>query len=266
MIRGTMSSGNGRSSPAWSNVIPWSWKTLPRNSALVASTNAPAWAKLHCTTSYVDMTDQLAVSGFGNPDSSFASTRHIVGRFVVELLANGRRHRCSRTGADLLTKRLGDPSRSRRIGAYPRGTERVWWVSRRAGENPSRSTSASAHPHLDIPFGTLGVSGAGGDQRRETMTTASTPVRAARRTGEFCRVSIGLLLGRLEPAMFGRKPWSTTEQGELPFVDRAADALRRSLPAAWPMRRTSTTLRTGFRTTTAAPSRALHHFRVLPRS
>ena len=30
------------------------------------------------------------VIGLGNPDSSVATTRHIVGRLVVELLANGR--------------------------------------------------------------------------------------------------------------------------------------------------------------------------------
>ena len=71
-------------------------------------------------------------------------------------------------------------------------------------ENPSRSTSAGAHPCLDIPFDTLGVRRGGGDNG-EKGDNGVCSVRAARRTGEFCRV-------RCCPGPYGMCPTAHTVQ------------------------------------------------------
>jgi PTH1 family peptidyl-tRNA hydrolase len=170
------------------------------------------------------------VVGLGNPGSSYAITRHNVGRLVVELLAEraGASFKTHRRGrADVLETRLGDPPGVRTVLARPRS-----YMNESGGSVAALRDFfkididhlALVHDELDIPFGTLRVKRGGGDNGHNGVRS----VRAALGTGEFCRVRIGIGRppGRLDPAVFVLKPFSATERGELPLlVDRAADAV-----------------------------------------
>jgi PTH1 family peptidyl-tRNA hydrolase len=170
------------------------------------------------------------VVGLGNPGSTYATTRHNVGRLVIELLAEraGGSFKAHRRGrADLLETRLGDPPGVRTVLARPRS-----YMNESGGSVAALRDFfkidiehlALVHDELDIPFGTLRVKRGGGDNGHNGVRS----VRAALGTGEFCRVRIGIGRppGRLDPAVFVLKPFSATERGELPLlVDRAADAV-----------------------------------------
>ena len=170
------------------------------------------------------------VVGLGNPGPSYATTRHNVGRLVVELLAErvGAPFKAHRRGrADVLETRLGDPPGVRTVLARPRS-----YMNESGGSVAALRDFfkididhlALVHDELDLPFGTLRVKRAGGDNGHNGVRS----VRAALGTGEFCRVRIGIGRppGRLDPAVFVLKPYSATERAELPLlVDRAADAV-----------------------------------------
>jgi len=170
------------------------------------------------------------VVGLGNPGPSYATTRHNVGRFVVELLAErvGAPFKAHRRGrADVLETRLGDPPGVRTVLARPRS-----YMNESGGSVAALRDFfkididhlALVHDELDLPFGTLRVKRAGGDNGHNGVRS----VRAALGTGEFCRVRIGIGRppGRLDPAVFVLKPFSATERDELPLlVDRATDAV-----------------------------------------
>jgi PTH1 family peptidyl-tRNA hydrolase len=170
------------------------------------------------------------VVGLGNPGPSYANTRHNVGRLVVELLAEraGASFTSHRRGrADVLETRLGGPPGVRAVLARPRT-----YMNESGGSVAALRDFfkvdidhlALVHDELDIPFGTLRVKRGGGDNGHNGVRS----VRAALGTGEFCRVRIGIGRppGRLDPAVFVLKPYSTTERAELPLlVDRAADAV-----------------------------------------
>jgi peptidyl-tRNA hydrolase, PTH1 family len=170
------------------------------------------------------------VVGLGNPGPSFASTRHNVGRVIVELLAerSGASFKAHRRGrADLVEGRLGEPPSSKVILARPRSYM-----------NESGGTVASlrdffkvdtdhlvvVHDELDLPYGILRIKVGGGDNGHNGLRS----VRAALGTGEFVRVrfGIGRPPGRMDPAVFVLKPFSASERADLPvLVERAADAV-----------------------------------------
>jgi peptidyl-tRNA hydrolase, PTH1 family len=170
------------------------------------------------------------VVGLGNPGPSYATTRHNVGRLVVELLAEraGASFTSHRRGrADVLETRLGAPPGVRTVLARPRS-----YMNESGGSvaalrdffKVGTDHLVVVHDELDIPFGTLRVKRGGGDNGHNGVRS----VRAALGTGDFCRVRVGIGRppGRLDPAVFVLKPYSATERAELPLlVDRAADAI-----------------------------------------
>jgi peptidyl-tRNA hydrolase, PTH1 family len=170
------------------------------------------------------------VVGLGNPGPSYATTRHNVGRLVVELLAEraGASFKSHRRGrADVLETRLGGPPGVRTVLARPRS-----YMNESGGSvaalrdffKVGTDQLVVVHDELDIPFGTLRVKQGGGDNGHNGVRS----VRAALGTGDFCRVRVGVGRppGRLDPAVFVLKSFSATERGELPLlVDRAADAV-----------------------------------------
>jgi len=170
------------------------------------------------------------VVGLGNPGPSYATTRHNVGRVVVELLAErvGASFKSHRRGrADVLETRLGGPPGVRTVLARPRS-----YMNESGGSvaalrdffKVGTEQLVIVHDELDIPFGTLRVKQGGGDNGHNGVRS----VRAALGTGDFCRVRVGIGRppGRLDPAVFVLKPYSATERAELPLlVDRAADAV-----------------------------------------
>ena len=82
----------------------------------------------------------------------------------------------------------------------------------------------AVHDELDIPFDTMRVKFAGGDNGHNGLRS----IRASLGTGDFYRVRVGIGRppGRQDPADFLLSNYSSTERKELPFqVDRAADAV-----------------------------------------
>jgi peptidyl-tRNA hydrolase, PTH1 family len=170
------------------------------------------------------------VVGLGNPGSSFAPTRHNVGRVVVELLAERlgaafKTHRRSR--ADVVEARLGQPPGVRVVLARPRSYMNESGrsvASLRDFYHVTTDHLVIVHDELDLPYGTLRIKLGGGDNGHNGLRS----VRSALGTGEFHRVrfGIGRPPGRMDPAVFVLKPFSGSERAEFPaLVERAADAV-----------------------------------------
>ena len=170
------------------------------------------------------------VVGLGNPGQSFAATRHNIGRVVVELLAErvGASFKAHRRGrADVAETRLGDLPGTQTILARPRT-----YMNESGGSVASvrdfyqvdDDHLVVVHDELDLPCGTLRIKLGGGDNGHNGLRS----VRAALGTGEFLRVrfGIGRPPGRMDPAAFVLKPFSTSERVHLPTeVERTADAV-----------------------------------------
>jgi peptidyl-tRNA hydrolase, PTH1 family len=170
------------------------------------------------------------VVGLGNPGPSFAATRHNIGRVVVELLAEriGASFKAHRRGrADVVETRLGDLPGTRAILARPRT-----YMNESGGSVASvrdfyevdDDHLVVVHDELDLPHGTLRIKLGGGDNGHNGLRS----VRAALGTGEFLRVrfGIGRPPGRMDPAVFVLKQFSSAERADLAVhVVRAADAV-----------------------------------------
>jgi PTH1 family peptidyl-tRNA hydrolase len=170
------------------------------------------------------------VVGLGNPGPSYAATRHNIGRVVVELLAErvGASFKAHRRGrADVAATRLGDLPCTRAILARPRT-----YMNESGGSVASirdfyqvdDDHLVVVHDELDLPYGTLRIKLGGGDNGHNGLRS----VRAALGTGEFLRVrfGIGRPPGRMDPAAFVLRPFSTSERADLPLqVERTADAV-----------------------------------------
>ncbi|WP_053207330.1 aminoacyl-tRNA hydrolase [Jiangella muralis] len=175
------------------------------------------------------MSDAWLVVGLGNPGPTYAGTRHNAGAMVVDLLAE-------RTGAPLKSQRkfradvaevrLGDLPGSRAVLAKPHT-----YMNESGGPvalladfykiTPDRLLVV--HDELDLPFGTVRLKLGGGDNGHNGLRS----VRARIGTGDYCRLrfGIGRPPGRMDPAAFVLKPFSTAEKREIDLeVDRAADA------------------------------------------
>lgn len=166
------------------------------------------------------------VVGLGNPGPEYAATRHNIGHVVVEALAE-------RLGARLAAHR-----RARAMVAEGRlAGARVVLATPRSYMNESGGPVAAlvgfykiatdrlivVHDELDLPFGTLRVKYAGGDNGHNGLRS----LRRSLATGDFYRVrfGIGRPPGRQDPADFVLRPFPATQRRELPLlVDTAADA------------------------------------------
>ncbi|PZF85476.1 aminoacyl-tRNA hydrolase [Jiangella anatolica] len=175
------------------------------------------------------MSDAWLVVGLGNPGPTYAGTRHNAGAMVVDLLAeragvalkSQRKHR-----ADVAEVRLGGVPGARAVLAKPHT-----YMNESGGPvalladfykiTPDRLLVV--HDELDLPFGTVRLKLGGGDNGHNGLRS----VRARIGTGDYCRLrfGIGRPPGRMDPAAFVLKPFSTAEKREIDLeVDRAADA------------------------------------------
>ena len=170
------------------------------------------------------------VVGLGNPGPSYATTRHNVGRLVVELLAEraGASFKSHRRGrADVLETRLGGPPDVRTVLARPRSYMNESGGSVAALRDFYKvpiERIVVVHDELDLPYGNLRVKIGGGDNGHNGLRS----IRGSLGTGDFCRVrfGIGRPPGRMDPAAFVLKPFAAVERTDLPlYVDRAADAV-----------------------------------------
>lgn len=168
--------------------------------------------------------DLFLVVGLGNPGPGYAGNRHNAGFMVLNLLAEraGSRFKAHKGRADLVEGRLAG--------------QRVLLAKPKSYMNTSGGPVASlrdffkvpveriivVHDELDLPFATLRLKRAGGDNGHNGLRSLTTCLGSR----DYLRVrfGIGRPPGRQDPADFVLKDFSVAERKELPFlIDRAAD-------------------------------------------
>jgi len=169
------------------------------------------------------------VVGLGNPGPAYEGHRHNVGYLV----------------ADELARRLGSPFKAHKggradvvEGRLSAGGPRLVVVRPRCYMNeiggPTKALLSyykvapdrlvAVHDELDLPFDTMRVKFAGGDNGHNGLRS----IRASLGTGDFYRVRIGVGRppGRQDPADYLLSNYTAAERKVVPFqVDRAADAV-----------------------------------------
>lgn len=170
------------------------------------------------------------IAGLGNPGPEYAATRHNIGFHVVDALASRLRvsmARHKRGHALAAEAKIGIPGDLYRVVLV----EPLSFMNESGGPvkalmgfygvEPDRLIVI--HDELDLPFDALRVKNGGGDNGHNGLKS----IRRALGTGDFLRVraGIGRPPGRMDPAAFVLKPFSSAERSALPsFVDRLADA------------------------------------------
>ncbi len=167
------------------------------------------------------------IVGLGNPGSAYATTRHNVGYFVTDVLA----------------ERLGGSWKKHKSGladvieGHLDGERVVLGRSRSYMNESGGPVSALAkfydvepghviviHDELDIDFGQLRIKLGGGDNGHNGLKS----IRQSLDTGDFHRVRVGIgrPQGRQSVHDFVLKPYSSAERKDVPtYVEEAADAV-----------------------------------------
>jgi peptidyl-tRNA hydrolase, PTH1 family len=168
------------------------------------------------------------VAGLGNPDERHASTRHNVGRHVVDAMADaaGERFRKARfVPAEVAEVHEGDERailvRSTRF--MNESGPSYASLARKHGVDPDHLIAV--HDELDIPEGTLRVKLGGGNNGHNGLRS----LQQALRTPDFLRVRVGIGRppGRQDPADFVLEPIPKRLQPEFAVLaEHAADAVR----------------------------------------
>ena len=171
-------------------------------------------------------TDALAlVVGLGNPGPRYVGNRHNIGFLVADELADrmGGKFKAHRSNAEIIEGRLAG--------------HRVALVKPRSFMNVSGGPVVAAarffkvpldrllviHDDLDLPFGTVRLKLGGGEGGHNGLRAISKSLGSK----DYLRVrfGIGRPPGRMDPADFVLRDFSTVERKELAFaIDRAADA------------------------------------------
>lgn len=169
--------------------------------------------------------DQHLVVGLGNPGPEHAGNRHNAGFLVVDELASraGGTFKAHKSGAEICECRL---SGQRLVLAKPRSYMNLSGGPVAAAAKFYKIPPANVlviHDELDLPYGTVRLKFGGGhgghNGLRSVTQSLSTP--------DFARVrfGIGRPPGRMDPATFVLRDFSSTERKELALVvDDAADA------------------------------------------
>jgi len=179
--------------------------------------------------------DLWLVAGLGNPGPAYASHRHNVGHRVLDELAE-------RVGASFAGPRAGGARAAvaeARLGVLPGGAPGprivlakpvtymnvsggpVSGVARYYDIEPEHVVVV--HDELDVPFGEVRLKLGGGEGGHNGLRDVSKALG----TRDYVRVRVGIGRppGRMDPADFVLKDFSTVERKEVPFlVSDAADA------------------------------------------
>lgn len=166
------------------------------------------------------------VVGLGNPGPQYAGNRHNIGALVADELADRMRGRfkAHRTGNEIIEGHLGG--------------ERVVLAKPRSYMNVSGGAVVGAarffkipiervvviHDELDLPFAAIRLKLGGGENGHNGLRSISKSFG----TKDYHRVrfGIGRPPGRMDPADFVLRDFSTVERKELAFgIDRCADAV-----------------------------------------
>jgi PTH1 family peptidyl-tRNA hydrolase len=169
--------------------------------------------------------DRWIIAGLGNPGPEYSGNRHNAGQMVIALLAErmGARFKAHRTRNDIAEGRLaGQPVTLARPLSYmnlsggPVAALLAFYKL-----TPERVVVI--HDELDVAFGAVRLKLGGGDNGHNGLRSISQSFG----TRDYYRVrfGIGRPPGRMDPATFVLKDFSTVERKELPFaLDRCADA------------------------------------------
>jgi peptidyl-tRNA hydrolase, PTH1 family len=181
--------------------------------------------------------DSWLVVGLGNPGPRYAGNRHNVGQMVLDELAQrlGATFRGSKAQAAVAEARLGvlpggrpgrkvvlaRPTTYMNVSGGPvAGLVRFFSIA------PERLLVV--HDELDIPFASLKLKRGGGEGGHNGLKD----ITKALGTKEYVRVRVGIGRppGRMDPADFVLRDFSSTERKELPFLlSDATDAAERVL-------------------------------------
>jgi PTH1 family peptidyl-tRNA hydrolase len=173
------------------------------------------------------------VVGLGNPGPRYAGNRHNVGAMVVAELAD-------RCGATLTSHKARASAATVRIGVLPGGAPGpaavvavpASYMNESGGPVKALMQFFSVdadrlvviHDELDIPAGEVRLKKGGGEGGHNGLRS----VTSALGTKDYLRVRVGIGRppGRMDPADFVLRDFSSTERKELPFLlGDAADAV-----------------------------------------
>ncbi len=178
------------------------------------------------------------IVGLGNPGSQYETTRHNAGFMVADVLADRIGAKFSshkKSNSDIVTARLGDRSV---IVAKPRtfmnlSGQPVAALARFYSVEPA--DIVVVHDELDIDFGAIRLKLGGGEGGHNGLRSITQHLG----TKDYLRVRVGVGRppGRMDPASYVLKPFSSAEHKDLGVIcEEAADAaelvLRVGLEAA----------------------------------
>lgn len=174
-----------------------------------------------------DSNDTALVVGLGNPGPQYEKTRHNIGFMVVDTLADRERSRLSvhkKSGAEAVTVRiagrqviLAKPRSYMNLSGRP-----IAALARFFSVDPANLIVV--HDELDLDYGTLRLKLGGGEGGHNGLRSISQALG----TKDYLRtrVGIGRPPGRMDPADYVLKPFSSVERKELDLVrEEAADAV-----------------------------------------
>lgn len=171
------------------------------------------------------------VVGLGNPGAEHAADRHTVGAMVVDELASRLRtgFKASKQRAVVAEVRLGPPGPASQRVVLAKPTS--WMnesggptagLARFYGVDPLRVIAV--HDELDIDAGAVRLKRGGGEGGHNGLRDISKALG----TKDYVRVRVGIGRppGRMDPADFVLRGFSSVERKELPFLlSDAADAV-----------------------------------------
>ena len=178
-------------------------------------------------------TETWLVVGLGNPGPRYAGNRHNVGAMVLDELA-------ARSSARLTTHKARAAATTVRMGTLPGGAPGpaavvavpTSYMNESGGPVKALMSFYSVtperlvvvHDELDIPAGEVRLKKGGGEGGHNGLRSISSALG----TRDYLRVRVGIGRppGRMDPADFVLRDFSTTEKKELPFLlGDAADAV-----------------------------------------
>ena len=170
-------------------------------------------------------TERWLVVGLGNPGPKYAGNRHNAGFMVVDALAGGERWKAHRAHAEVVETRLegtavvlAKPRTYMNLSGGPvSGLARFYKVP--------MERIVVVHDEMDIDFGALKLKKGGGSGGHNGLKSLTSSLGGP----DYLRVrfGVGRPPGRMDPADYVLRDFSSTERGELDLnIERAADAVR----------------------------------------
>ncbi|WP_028849920.1 aminoacyl-tRNA hydrolase [Thermocrispum municipale] len=168
----------------------------------------------------------VLLAGLGNPGPRYETTRHNIGFLVLDELADrvGGSFKAHRTNVALLEGRLAGvrvamikPRSYMNLSGGP-----VKAAAQYFGVEPSGIVAV--HDELDLDFGVVRLKFGGGESGHNGLRSLTSALGT--RNYYRVRFGIGRPPGRMNPADYVLKDFSTVERKELAFhIDRCADAV-----------------------------------------